>query len=304
MDATQLAALHAEVQQHIQQQVAAALAAMPAGAPVVVQPVLKPITPAPYSGDSADDVNTWLWSINKWLEAGHVTLDIEKITLTSGLLRGAALAWWRTREQIIPIPTTWADWQQELVSNFQPINPVETYRDQLKQLRQFTTVMAYSTAFRNIVVNIPTMTDEEKKFTYIYGLKYKVQEEVRMRSPTTFEEAVQLAIRFDMVHQRRPHYNNNNNNYNGPTPMELGTMSTFNNDNRQRSTFQGQRPYTNSKTNFKNNSKKGYFFGQRPKDNDHGPKLNTGLRSKLFKEGKCFHCQQTGHQWRNCPNRK
>lgn len=295
MDAEQIAA-------YIQQQIAAGLAnvvAPVAAAPHAVEHRIKPTTPTSFSGEPKEDADLWIWLVDKWLESGRVQLELEKITLATGLLRGPALAWWRNREKQPGHPIEWATLQEELRQNFQPLNPVETYRDQLQVIRQTGSVLSYATAFRNIVVNIPTMTDEEQKFRFIYGLKPRTQEEVRMRNPDTFEAAVQLAARFDLVYRPKGRFDGGGGGFHqdGATPMELGAI----NQNHTVQAHNSQRRYSNGQR--VNNQR---FFSKRPnaQRQDRGPKLKHDLRQQLYKDGKCYHCQKTGHMWKDCPERK
>ena len=226
----QLAAQLAAHQQQVEQQVAAQIAAQMAALPPVAAPVapaapptplVKPVPPSAFSGDVKEDVELWLWQVDHWLTAARLSLPIEKITLATGLLRNAALAWWRTREKQPDFPTTWEALQDELRRNFQPINPAETARDKLAALRQRTSALAYATEFRNIAMSIPTITDYEKKDRFIRGLKPRTQDDVRMRAPATFEEAVQMAVRFDVLYRPRGNYGATQ----GPVPMELGVIT-------------------------------------------------------------------------------
>jgi hypothetical protein len=103
-----------------------------------------------------------------------------------------------------------------------------------------------------------------------------------MRMPTSFEQAVQLAERFDNVmHQNRfpeasgpPKRAEFHSRYDGPTSMELGAMFRPN-DNRQRNS-NGKRL----------------------------PKLTPEMKQQLIKEGKCFFCRKPGHMALQCPLRR
>lgn len=307
-----------QLAEHEQQQAAAAAAAAPAPAPAPAPPaILKPTTPISFSGDLNEDVTLWLWQVDKWLQAGRVLHEFERIILATGLLRGPALAWWRNREQEPGHPITWANLQTEMIATFQPVNPVESYRDQLQTLRQTTSVLAYATAFRNIVVNLTTMTDEEKKYRFIYGLKPRTREEVRMRNPDTFEAAVAQAVRFDAVMRPGQRYGGHNYHGSEPTPMELGAIMAaervappnmaqlnmagtnqpgFRQPQNQRLHPNGQRPngrYPN-----------GQRYPNGVRFRSQMPKISYEQRQQLMKENKCFKCHRTGHGWRTCPQNK
>ena len=44
-----------------------------------------------------------------------------------------------------------------------------------------------------------------------------------------------------------------------------------------------------------------HMHGSNPGPKGFGPELSKEELSKLFREGKCFRCKNTGHQSRNCP---
>lgn len=251
-------------------------------------PIIKPSTPGPFHGYRGEDISLWIWQVGKWLAAGRVEHDIEKITLAAGLLRDAALAWWRGREQQAGAPITWEAFALELKHTFEPVNPEEVYRSMIDSVKQTTDVDAYTNLFRSIIVHLPTMEDSEKKYRYMAGLKRRTQEAVRMRAPKTFEEAVEIAMRFDMVY-RPPTMMHGGMGMaaSGPAPMELGSISFASRNSRQRPN--------------------GHPNGQRPRPNQRqrqGPKLRDAERQKLMADNKCFHCKKVGHMWKHCPHRQ
>jgi len=305
MDGDQLAAF---IQQQVANQIAAQAPPVPAPVAPVPQPALiKPQAPTAYSGDLKEDVALWLFQVDSWLQAGRVQHELEKVVLATGLLRGPALAWWRTKRQQPGSPTDWASLQEAMLANFQLINPVETFRDQLQDLKQTSTVLDYATTFRNITVNLPTMTDEEMKFRFIHGLKQTTKEQVRMSNPATFEEAVQTAVRFDAIY--RPSNRLGSYGYaHEPVPMELdsiGHIGSISSVQRQQDFRLGQQRRRRQQHRQPRQSQRQHL--QRPtgpSSDLQGPKISQGLRLKLMQENKCFHCQKTGHLWKDCPSRK
>jgi len=283
--------IEAQVQAQVQEQMAAFQAAHlpPSPAPNPEAPLrIKTKVPEAFYGNSLkEDVDLWLYQVDRWLTAGRVQLELEKITLATGLLRGAALAWWRCAERAPNTPITWEDFRARMKETFQPINPVETARDRLARLRQTISVNAYAALFRNITLEIPGITDDEKKDRFIRGLKRRTQEDVRLRTPATFEQAVQLAVRYDSL-LRPTGWNSNSARdshstaNNGPTPMELGALSKVD--------YPNGKPPNGQHPNGRNR-------------NGH-PRLTDEMRQQLMKEGKCFYCRKPGHRATNCPEKK
>jgi len=232
-------------------------------------------------GKRPKDTEEWLFVLDTFLTASGVNLDIERITVASGYLRGAALTWWRrvSHPSYPNRPKTWSEFCQALLSTFQPINPAETARDTLARLRQTTSVRQYASAMRDTALDIPGISDDELKDRFIRGLKPATQTEVRLRAPDTFDDAVKIADRYDAMRYRitKPLPTGNpfghRGGSNGPTPMELGAAVDA---------------YPSSHTH----------------DGNRRPKLTPALRQQLIKEGKCFFCRRRGHMALNCPERK
>lgn len=258
MDPDQIAAF-------IQAQVAAALQAQ--------APLPPPNRPRPAKPDTFDaatpsaDVELWLFSLDEYLEACNVTNDDQKIREAATFLRGPALTWWRTVKQGPPESrvVTWDAFKQNIRLAFKPINSIKVARDRLAALRQTTSVRAYATAFRNVTLDIPSMTDEEKLDRFMRGLKRKTREQVELKEPATFK--VRLAERFDTLAWR---YHDTAwpatpTDTDGPAAMELGAI-------------QAAPPSTPIK-------------------------LNPELKRILIQEGRCFYCRETGHTVATCPKR-
>ena len=263
MDGEQLAAF-------IQQQVQAALLANGGGGGA---PVYKPPKPDTFSATKTSaNVDLWLFMMEEYMEATNMHGDERKIMEAATYLRGPALTWWRTIKQGPPEQRiiNWALWKESFRNTFKPINSAKVARDKLAALRQDTSVRLYATEFRNIALDIPSITDDEKLDKFLRGLKRKTREQVELKEPATFDEAVRLAERFDTLAWR---YGDSDTptamaaNYTGPAPMQLGAISTA--------------PPTETKT-----------------------RLTPALREQLRKEGKCYYCREAGHVLADCPLRK
>lgn len=274
------------IEERVQSQVGPALNAALAAAEAtrLARDIVRPkiIKPEAFTGNrDRESVEQWLFLSDGFLAASGVTDDLNRITIMSTYLRGPALAWWRRVSTLAPPerPTTWADFGTQLLRTFQPINPAENARDRLARLHQTGSVRAYGTLMRNAALEIPDITDAELKDRFIRGLKKETMKDVRMRAPSSFEQAVQLAERYDsMLYTNPRNHAIPFGSGPGPAPMELGAIT----DNR--------RSYHTTNPN-----------------QSHGgsrPKLTPEMRNQLIRDGKCFYCRNPGHLALDCAERK
>ena len=242
------------------------------------------VHPGTYSASPKEDVEQWLYKADHYLTNCRITTDIERIAIASQYFNGAAFTWWRSLELDRAAPNTWEGFEAALLETFKEHNRAETARDRLAAARQVASVKTYATLLRNLKLEIPHIADDEIKDRFIRGLKRRTQEEVRMREPATFEQAVKIAERYDSL-LYRANVNNNGRptgRYNTPggdsIPMDLDAITHPN----------GHPPL--------------------PRTNGGGQasrsKLSDEERQRLIKEGKCFFCRQTGHISKNCPLRR
>ena len=241
------------------------------------------VQPGPFSASPKEDVEQWLYKADHYLTNSRITTDIERIAIASQYFSGAAFTWWRSLELDHAAPNTWDGFQAALLETFKEHNRAETARDRLAAARQVASVKTYATLLRNLKLEIPHIADDEIKDRFIRGLKRRTQEEVRMREPSSFEQAVKIAERYDSLLYRA----NSNNNGRPPsrytpggdsTPMDLGAITHPNGQpSLRRTNGDGQQPWS---------------------------KLSDEERQQLIKEGKCFRCRQTGHISKTCPLRR
>lgn len=256
----------------------------------------KPSKPATYDGRS--DPELWLYGVDLYFAAASVTLDFSKISFADALLRDDALVWRRT----IDAPAMWDEWKALIISAFQPINPTETARDRLARLRQTSSVRAYASLFRTVTLLIPAITDDEKKDRFIRGLKPKIMNDIKVKAPTTFDEAVKLAVRLDSLDTWRPSgvtntfHPNGRNNFSKTTssvPMELDAISSTPAGVRS-----GPPPLASPGATHRGiNAITNPAFHSRPPRKP----LTDREREDLMKKGMCFKCRKPGHLARECP---
>ncbi len=68
-------------------------------------------------------------------------------------------------------------------------------RDKLRKLRQTGSVSHYLSEFRNVVLTIPGMNEDEKFEKFIQGLNHEVKLEVLKSTAANFEEAARISLR-------------------------------------------------------------------------------------------------------------
>jgi hypothetical protein len=184
-----------------------------------------------------------------------------RVEFAGTFLKDHAAMWWQTTYYDIE---EWDDFVAGLRDQFQPVNSAKNARAQLDSLRQRTSVRIYNTEFRELVLQIPHMHEEDRVHHYIKGLKPNVASLVAMQQPATLLQAQGLAdtadtIQFQQLPRRsfghqRTESPRNRPNYHGPAPMELDAIGKLTDDERER----------------------------------------------LRKIGGCFRCRKTGHLARDC----
>ena len=86
-------------------------------------------------------------------------------------MTGTAAYWWFTLVLEEKVPPTWEAFKLCIEAEFVPKDSIVRARDRLYKLKQRTTVAIYLADFRNIVIDIPGISDSEKLARFTEGLK-------------------------------------------------------------------------------------------------------------------------------------
>lgn len=92
---------------------------------------------------------------------------------------------------------TWADFKAAIIHGFVPADHERKARDHLRRVKQTKSVAKYLADFRNIILTINGMRDDEKIDHFIQRLKYNVRVEVLKAQSASFEECVRVSLKID-----------------------------------------------------------------------------------------------------------
>ena len=238
-------------------------------------------TPPFYSGNrDATEIDAWIRLIDKHQSHNNWT-EGRTFTFASSLLKGRAaiiLAHHEDPNSILPLPTTWAELQNIIVSNFRPTNDQDLARDLLVTLRQTTSIRDFVDRFTDAVIPIKQIAESEKCDRFMRGLRDKALV-ARIRGipleNRVLDDLFQMALAHEFAHN--PEITNGaqvNTNYRprhtDDDPMELGAIL---NNHRQTSSNYGGANNNN----------------------------NRPRRSRYYDpNATCSHCKKPGHNKPDC----
>jgi len=196
-------------------------------------------------------------------------LDDERALILAGnlMLPGTALNWWN---QHVDEFETFEHFKTAL-QWFSPSNAVDTARKKLQEINQkpSESVQAYHDRFTAILLQIPVITDDEKRINFLRGLKNHTRQTIEVNAAVnnvtlTYQSAVDAATRVG----DRDHASSHNPPpappvSGGPEPMDVNATKAF-------------------------------------------QKLTDGQRAYLRANDGCFYCRKphAGHISTECPERR
>ena len=197
---------------------------------------LKPNKPESFSGKrDAMTVNAWLYQVDMYLNLlqlnnPDVPLDQNtRVSFASTLLKGNAANWWYMLVQSGKAPGQWNAFVAKVRTEFIPQDSVDRARDKLGSLRQKTSVIAYLNEFRNVVISIPGISEDEKLDKFVAGLKPEVMIDVKKSRPADLESAAQIALTVDSALFSTGMYSQGMlrvGSASDPQPMDIGNVET------------------------------------------------------------------------------
>lgn len=145
----------------------------------------------------AKELENFLWDMEEYFCAARVPAD-EQVNITSMYLAGDAKLWWRTRvhdDTIMGRPriNEWEILKKELKSQFLPCNAAWLARESLRKLEHTGTTRSYVKEFSSLMLDISNMSEDDKLFNFMSGLKPWAQVELRRQGVKDLQGAMAAA---------------------------------------------------------------------------------------------------------------
>ena len=168
------------------------------------QKSFQPLRPEKFTGD---DVENWVDAMDDYLLATGLVASEGWIFHVASYFTGKAYTWWRYYKQCVLrgaalAPADWAAFKALLVSQFREKLEKRRAMDELEALQQTKDVRSYTSAFQAIIIDLPELDEDYKRYRYCNGLKPEIQAVVEQQLPATVDKAIELATVADSVATR------------------------------------------------------------------------------------------------------
>ena len=235
-------------------------------------------------------------------------------------LSAAAWDWWEHAPVALQTGG-WNDFVSALRRRFQPVTSAETARLQLRALAQGkSSVHDYVAAFRRLLVAVPSMSEDDRLFQFMQGLRPAIAAQLRIHGVKTMDAAVEMAARIGSFGELNASLSASAAS-SAPAAVALSGADDMQLDNiegldSETSAAEGSTaPVTQAQLMALINAMKHERGSNRMKDSKSGGKdvaAAIGKRFHLtpeqvrehFDKGQCFNCHSTEHSSRACPKQK
>uniref|UniRef100_A0A803PL58 Uncharacterized protein n=1 Tax=Cannabis sativa TaxID=3483 RepID=A0A803PL58_CANSA len=162
---------------------------------------IKVPKPKAFNGSrNLKELEDFLWDVEQYFKAVRIS-DVDRVTITSMYLYGDGKLWWRTRMEEDtrlgrPNIETWDVLKKELKDQFLRGNTAWIAPESLKKLKHTGSVRAYAKEYSSLLLDIKNMSEEDKMFNFLSGLKPCAQAELRRQAVTHLPLAIVAAEKF------------------------------------------------------------------------------------------------------------
>ncbi|KAL0381915.1 UNVERIFIED_CONTAM: hypothetical protein Slati_4562500 [Sesamum latifolium] len=243
--------------------------------------------PKAYNGArDAKEVENFLFDIEQYFLAANVEDEARKVSTATMYLTGDAKLWWRTKYAEIQANQvrldTWALLREAIREQFFPENVEYNARRALRKLEHSGSVRDYVKSFSALMLDIRDMSEKDKLFTFMEGLKPWARLELQRQRVTDLGSAMAAAERLtDFALETRK----DRQTTSSPVQNKTGGARSFrSNSNRGGG---DRKPYAQT-------GSQGSSVRNKPQENRQGaPQKSSG----------CFLCDGP-HRYRDCPKKQ
>ena len=164
---------------------------------------IKPKLPIFQGRLGIDNVVIFLHDIETAFRATGVHNDSQRVYIAATCLAGPARQWWfgyTQRPDVIEEAICWKDFKELLQTQYLPRNYDTLLRDKLRRTRQQQSIHEYVTAFSSLAHQLTTMSEDDKIYNFIQGLKQNTASWVRTQKPHTLQQAIDTATEYDSAY--------------------------------------------------------------------------------------------------------
>ncbi|KAL0447603.1 UNVERIFIED_CONTAM: hypothetical protein Slati_1888200 [Sesamum latifolium] len=243
--------------------------------------------PKAYSGArDAKEVENFLFDMEQYFLAANVEDEARKVSTATMYLTGDAKLWWRIKYSEVQANQvrldTWALLREAIRVQFFPENVEYNARRALRKLEHTGSMQDYVKAFSALMLDIRDMSEKDKLFTFMEGLKPWARVELQRQRVTDLGSAMTAAERLiDFVLESR------RDRQTTPSPVQNkagGAKSFRSNSNRG----------GGDRKSHAQSGSQGSSSRSKPHENRQGaPQRSTG----------CFLCDGP-HRYRDCPKKQ
>ncbi|XP_021773341.1 uncharacterized protein LOC110737294 [Chenopodium quinoa] len=160
---------------------------------------IKPPKPRTFNGTrDSKEVDNFIFDMEQYFRVCQLENELKVDTATMYLVDDAKL-WWRTKYADIQAKRTsmdtWEDLKKELMAQFYPENTEFVARTKLAALQHKGSIREYVKEFSACMLEIHNMSEEDRLFNFVRGLKEWAQREIRRQKIDTLSGAIAAAER-------------------------------------------------------------------------------------------------------------
>lgn len=229
-----------------------------------------------FSGKEGESIRNWLLRFeNACRVGGYAIIDSSTIlpsiagTTMEPPSDGFFLQWSASTPEV---KRTWKIFKQDVREHFEGTSFQSNLRKRLQDLKHMNSIEEYNNKYFHIIQQVEKMSEVDKITYYTEGLKAFVKGQVCFLNPTTLNEAMDIALRYERAHFPKAKSSDNKGN----------SVSS-----------QGK--------NFKSSKKfqSPYFKKDKGQSKD-----KSGKKKSSIMDITCHYCKKKGHKKQDCYKRK